>query len=186
MEKTKRRGGNTAWVIGGLILVLVIAAVISLNINPSKDNAKNNSASAKMMSEAYAPNFSALTYRGNQISLDQYRGKKIVLTFWALTCPSCKLELPQLDKLAQTNSAVVITVVAATPGQLREYFKKHSYFNGRDPNFIVALDPNYKLFAMYHVRVTPTTYIIDGRGRIRKVLYGAVSMEYFKAYLNNI
>jgi len=177
-------------IIGGVLIAILIIAAVFINLpSSSKDKSKaeaSNSLKVAPIEGALAPNFSLPSYNGGTVSLSEFKGKKVIVTFWSLTCPSCRMELPQLDRLAGNSDVVVIAVVHATPQQLNAYFLQHSYFQGRKPNFIVAMDPNYYTFRMYQIRFTPTNYIIDQRGVIRKIIIGAVSRDYMTALLNSL
>lgn len=178
--------------LGGVSLAILILLALVVLLPRERGNREAEAFSTSSLKVApvegaIAPNFSLPTYRGEEISLKQFLGKKVIVTFWSLSCPSCRMELPQLDKLAgEDGDVVVITVVNATPQALKSYFLGHSYFQGRTPNFLVGMDGNYYVFRVYRVRFTPTNYIIDSKGVIRKVIIGAVSHDYLKALLNSI
>ena len=180
------RGKGSTYVLIGLVAVLLLAALVSLNLGGHKGG-EGTSADASMPVEgALAPDFQLNTLSGETIKLSQFRGKKLILTFWGLSCPSCRMELPHLDEIAASKEAVVITVVIGDPLSVRAYFQRHPYFRGRMPNFIVALDPRGEVFRAYKIRFTPTNFFINSRGYIVKVAIGALPTEHIKKVITNI
>jgi thiol-disulfide isomerase/thioredoxin len=61
-----------------------------------------------------APDFAGQTYDGQTISLSEYTGKVVVLSFWASWCGPCQKELPMLEGIQQTAGKERVQVVAST------------------------------------------------------------------------
>lgn len=101
------------------------------------------------------------------IKLSDYRGKVVLINFWATWCPPCVREMPSMERLQQRlgdDGFKVIAVnqmenpddVFAFTGQLELY-----------PTFDILFDQNSKVSQAYAVRGLPTTYLIDKKGNIR-------------------
>lgn len=119
-----------------------------------------------------APDFSLATLDGKQVSLSQYRGKKVILNFWASWCSPCKIELPHLqkvwDKYQEGNEVVVLTVAGgeSDEGEIKSFIYNNNY------NFIVALDSTESTFNRYDITSVPKTFFLDKNGVIKKMQLG--------------
>ena len=111
-----------------------------------------------------APSFTLTDFSGNQVSLDQFRGKTVVLNFWASWCGPCKEEAPILADLVKTSDpsklAVVGIAVWDQDSASKTFMQEHglTYQNGGDRNGAVAID--------YGVSGVPETYFISPDGKL--------------------
>ena len=64
-----------------------------------------------------APSFNAPDTNGRSVSLDDYRGKTVVLYFWAVWCPPCATSGPEIQKLHETFSERDVAVLRILPGE---------------------------------------------------------------------
>ena len=121
-----------------------------------------------------APNFTVrdtVTYSHAQtVSLDQYRGKTVVLNFWASWCPPCLEEFPSLMQLQQQVPGVVVLAVSfdTDSDAYRQYLNDNHL-----GNMVIALDLSQKSNLAYGTTRPPETYVIDAKGRIRRKFIGA-------------
>jgi peroxiredoxin len=119
-----------------------------------------------------APNFTLKTLDGTPVSLSQFRGKKVILNFWASWCSPCKIELPHLqttwDKYKNGGEVMFLTVAGSQSEEdiIRSYMKENGY------NFIVCLDSGESTFNRYEIVSIPKTYFIDKGGVIRRLQQG--------------
>lgn len=127
-----------------------------------------------------ASDFSLLDQYGNSHSLSQYRGKSVVLIFWATWCSDCMEELPDIEKLyAEYQNSQEGPVILGVNTLNREpetdiagvadFMRKNSY------TFPTLMDEDGKVFEAYNIRTYPTTYIISSEGEIidciKEVIY---------------
>ena len=118
-----------------------------------------------------APDFSLLDLHGKKVALKQFRGKIILLNFWATWCGPCKEEMPFLEILHQQfkeKDFVVVTVsVDYEEAKLvREFVNKQRY------TFPVLLDPKCEVLDLFEVKGIPTTFIIDKKGKMLGMAIG--------------
>jgi peroxiredoxin len=120
-----------------------------------------------------APPFSLEEISGQSISLEEYRGKFVLLHFWATWCGTCRYELPAIENLNEKfkdSGLVVVSVLAddkAVPG-LKQIFKI---------TFPVLLDPEGAVADKYMVYGVPESFIIDPEGIIVSRLSGKVNWD---------
>jgi peroxiredoxin len=115
-----------------------------------------------------APNFTIQD--GSQTtSLAQYRGKIVVLNFWASWCSYCAAEWPSLEQLPQQIPNLVVLAVAfdSDPADYTQYVSDYHLHN-----MTVALDPTGKSNLAFGTTRPPETYIIDKKGIIRRRFIG--------------
>ena len=120
------------------------------------------------------------TLDGKDVSLADYKGKKIYLKFWASWCPICLAGLADINQLADTppKDAVVLTVIA--PGVNREKnlddFKE--WFSGLDYKTLpVLVDNNGQFLKKLGIVGYPSSAFIDANGKVVRVQPGHVTNE---------
>ncbi len=115
-----------------------------------------------------APDFSVKDLDGNDIKLSDFRGRKVVLDFWATWCPPCREEIPHFVKLTNTfdsNELAIIGISAEENNILRQFAKDNNI------NYIIATEEELPS-PYFDVMSLPTTFFIDKTGLIRNVLTG--------------
>jgi len=122
-----------------------------------------------------AIDFSIRDLRGETWSLDKVRGKVVLLRFWADWCPSCRYEMPVIEKYYRKlnkEGFIVLAVNIKQSPQVAEAFTAQL-----DLTFPVPLDPEGELARRYGVYAIPTNFLIDRQGIIREILVGEVFKE---------
>lgn len=128
-----------------------------------------------------APKFTITTDQGPTISRADFKGKLLVLNFWASWCAPCIEEWPSLNTFAQQYKDKGVTVLAVS---IDRNEKKYREFLAKGkPQFLTARDPESNLPASYGTFLVPETYIIDQQG---KVLYKVAQAQNWSdpAFLN--
>ena len=116
-----------------------------------------------------APEFNLENLAGDSITLSSYRGKIVLLNFWATWCPPCRAEMPSMQKLQDRYAGDDMTVLAVDLQESRAAVEK--FVDEYELAFAIPLDTDGRVGALYGVRSIPTTYII---GRDGMVIAGAV------------
>lgn len=112
-----------------------------------------------------APLFTLNDIRGNKLSLSAYRGKVVLLNFWATWCPSCKNEMPSLNRLYQKYAEKGLIVIAISVDKSKQDLQK--FLNKSPLTFEVLIDSDLSLPQQYKVFAFPTTFLIDRNGIMR-------------------
>ncbi len=115
-----------------------------------------------------APNFTVVD--GSQrVELSKYRGKVVVLNFWASWCAPCIEEIPSLNQLQQEMPQLVVLAVSVDQDEAayRRFLATHRV------DFTTIRDGDQRSNALYGTFVFPDTYIIDRNGRIRRKFINA-------------
>jgi len=123
-----------------------------------------------------APDFTLPTTGDKEFRLSDYRGKNVILNFWATWCGPCRFEVPSLktlqDKYNDGRTAIVAVNSLDNPDSAASY----AAANGL--NFVIPLDPRGDVSTLYNIRGMPTTYFINDKGIITSIKIGPfINME---------
>lgn len=104
----------------------------------------------------------------NTIHLSQYRGKVVLLNFWASWCGPCIQETPGLEQLHRDRPDLEILGVSVDT----DSDSYHRFLKRFHVEFPTVMDPDQKAAGLYHTDGWPETYIIDRKGVIRRKIVG--------------
>ena len=108
----------------------------------------------------------------HKVELRDFRGKIVVLNFWATWCPPCVEEMPSLVQLEQRLSNKGVTVVGVSVDVDGDAY--HKFLKDYKVDFLTVRDPDQKTSHLYGTFKYPETYIIDRKGIMRRKFIGAV------------
>jgi thiol-disulfide isomerase/thioredoxin len=112
-----------------------------------------------------APDFTLLTLPGESVRLSDFRGKAVLLNFWATWCVPCRTEMPTIEGLYQRYKAQGLEVLAVNLDRL-SVVGVETFLKEVRVTFRVALDPSWSTTQPYGVVGLPTTYLIDRAGNV--------------------
>ena len=111
-----------------------------------------------------APEFDLKGEDGKTYRLSDYRGKVVVLNFWATWCPPCRMEMPSMERAHKKVQGERIVILAVDVGEDEDTVFE---FTGQYPvTFPLLLDTDGTVIQKYPVIGLPTTFIIDPRGYV--------------------
>lgn len=107
-----------------------------------------------------AINFTLENLDGEEVSLEDYRGKIVLLNFWATWCGFCDKEMPDLQKLQDENEDLVVLAIDVMEDRktVENYIEEGGY------DFEVLLDVKGEVAAEYFISAFPTSYFVDKEG----------------------
>ena len=108
-----------------------------------------------------------------KVTLADYRGKVVVLNFWATWCPPCVDEMPSLVQMQQRLKDKGVTVLAVSLDADEAAY--HKFLKDHGVNLITVRDPDLKSSDLYGTFKYPETYIIDRNGVLQRKFIGAVN-----------
>ena len=120
--------------------------------------------------DALAPAFTASTLDGETITLDELRGKPVVLNFWATWCGACRYQMPFLQAAFEEKGHDMEFIGI----NLRESSDKvRQVVEYEGVGYTIVLDGNGAVANSYNVRPIPATFFIDEKGIIKYIRIGA-------------
>jgi len=143
--------------------VLLIAALGALSLAGCRNNQPAQIGTT-------APDFTVKD-SDRTVTLSAYRGKPVVLNFWATWCPPCVEEVPSLVAM-QKRMGDKVTVIAVSTDVDDEGY--HKFVAKNMPGMLTVRDGNNKSNGLYGSYAFPETYIIDRNGVVRRKFIGAV------------
>ena len=119
-----------------------------------------------------APNFTLKNLEGKEVSLNEFRGKYVLLNFWATWCGPCKIEMPSLETLYQRFKNKNFEMLAISNDMYGATVVK-AFVKANKINFPVLLDQQLKASNKFGVISLPSTFMIDPKGKIIGAILGA-------------
>ena len=107
-----------------------------------------------------------------KVSLDEFRGKIVVLNFWATWCPPCVDEMPSLVQMQRKMKGKGVEVVAVSVDADQNAYT--TFLNTYKVDLLTVRDPDQKSNNLYGTFKFPETYIIDRRGILRRKFVGPI------------
>ena len=146
----------------------------------------NNSQFIEIRPVSTAPETAVRTLTGKHVRLSQFRGRVIILNFWATWCAPCVYEMPSLDRLAANANEHDLTVLAvsidrSSPLAVGSWLASHHL-----THLQVAVDPDQRLGTMdlkgigdgrLPIWSLPVSYIIDRQGRVLGYIGGSAKWD---------
>jgi len=122
-----------------------------------------------------APELKAQDLAGAQKTLADYRGKVVLLNFWASWCPPCLREMPSMERLRVKMGGRPLAIVALDSAETPE--EVNAYLSRMKLGFPILLDPDGSNTKRWKVFALPTTFLLDAEGRVRYVLTGPTEWD---------
>jgi len=152
-----------SYFIGAAVFLTAWAALAAPAQSQTKiDYKKAVSILQPIKDNAPSPEFSLTTPEGKKISLKDFRGKIVLLNFWASWCVPCREEMPAMEKLYQEykdKNFVILAVAVKDRKQDAVDFAKELKIT-----YPIALDPEAQVGALYGAWGLPSTYLIGPKG----------------------
>ena len=137
----------------------------------------NGSTSAQIEEGVDAPNFTLKNLEGKEVSLNEFRGKYVLVNFWATWCAPCKKEMPSLDNLDKDSNFKNLKVFPVNVGQ-DNALKTKNFFNDLNiQNLEIFFDSNLNLVNEFKLRGVPTTILINKKGEEFARIIGEVNFQ---------
>ena len=136
--------------------------------------------------KVYAPNIKLLDYNGNQVSLNDFRGKVIVLNFWASWCPPCKAEMPDFETAYQKyGSDVEFVMVSHLAWGSDTIESAKSFYDQSGYTFPIYFDYQFEGYYAYGLESIPRTVIINSDFTVSAYYTGMISEQILESAIEN-
>jgi cytochrome c biogenesis protein CcmG, thiol:disulfide interchange protein DsbE len=133
-----------------------------------------------------APDFTTQTLDGRRVQLTQYRGKPVLLNFWATWCAPCQDEMPLIQRASDIYKAQGLIVLAVNYQQTNTSSMK-AFLRKVDARFPAVFDPAAQIAGAYGVNVgLPVSVFIDRSGAVSFIQLGQMSDAVLQQHLHAI
>ena len=116
-------------------------------------------------------------FLGNKISLEEYRGKLVIINFWATWCAPCKKEMPSLDRLYQSSDFKNLEIFAVNMEEPNKEKAKKFFENLKIQKLKIFFDYDLDFVKEFKLRGVPTTVLINKQGKEFARIIGEVNFE---------
>ena len=158
--------------VRGSLLIALLAALIAVSVSAIPSTFAGDADAARFVPwpRAETPALSLKDSGGRTHTLDDYRGKVVLLNFWATWCEPCKDEMPSIVKLKQSLAGRPFEVLAVnfgeSPSRVREFLARERL------DLVALLDPNKDATRAWRVRVLPASFLVGPDGKVRYSVVG--------------
>ena len=155
-----------------LTAILVIIFVLGLITTgcQSKGDLNGSPSEAPQIGKP-APGFQLPNLDGQSVSLSDFRGKPVLINFWASWCQPCVYEMPFIQEVFEEWSGQGLVVLTINIGESAS--KAKTFMESHDLSFPVLLDTKGDVAEKYNIRGIPTTFSVDKDGTIQAMRIGA-------------
>jgi thiol-disulfide isomerase/thioredoxin len=127
----------------------------------------------------------AVLLNGEKVNLEQWKGKVVMVNFWATWCPVCRSEMPGWQKLYEANKARGFEMIAMSVDdgeqEVRAFMAKMQYRFPVGWRFDKAEDDDFPT-----IRGTPTTFLVDRQGKVALKQVGRMSEELLRKNVDDL
>lgn len=123
-----------------------------------------------------APLFKVQTLKGNYVSLSEFKGKVVLIEFWATWCPPCKASIPEIEALKKRfndNDLVVLGINLDEGSDISDIKERVAAFKeAYRITYPIGLDSDGKISSKYRVSSIPMIYLLDRNLKIARIYTG--------------
>jgi peroxiredoxin len=180
--QTTNRTRTYLWIAAGIALLATTYLLSGKNETQPAPAPVSYTSPAAEISGA-APGFKLVDVNGKSVSLADFKGKVVILDFWATWCPPCKREIPDFIKLQSeygSKGVQIVGIALDQPNKVNAFVKE----NGM--NYPVLMGTNEVAASYGGVEAIPTTFVIDKNGKIVTKYEGFRPKETFESQIKKL
>jgi len=137
------------WIKYGAQITIILLIFYSIKVYKQQDIVKG-----------IAPDFNEVLLDGQPIKLSNYRGKSVLIHFWATWCPICKFEQDSIEAISKDNKIITVAMNSGEAMEIQNFMEKNNL------SFPVIIDEDGLLAQRYGVTGVPTSFILNPEGII--------------------
>ena len=198
-SKAKKRGSRSRLLLfGGLAVIVITALVLLFGLNSA---ATSTEAAVETADQSTVPEqillpasgrplqvgdlpyaFSLASLEGEQVALNEFIGRPLIINFWATWCGPCRIEMPHLQHTFEAHQDDGLAVLALNQDETAE--EVNEFFNEFGLTFTPLLDEGKATAENYGAgRALPTSFFINGEGQITAIHRGPMTQSQIDGYL---
>lgn len=183
---------HRSWIYTGFFIGVIILLFIFNNTDYLFGRGEEqgpyppNYVPAAQKTSAFAPNFTSPTTDGKQLKLSDYKGKVVIIDFWATWCPPCRKGIPDLIELKKKYGSkgfevIGVSVDTDTKDEVIPFVKENGI------NYPVVYDVNRNISNLYGgIEAIPSTFVIDKKGKIVANYQGIMPKETYENHIKKL
>ena len=168
-----------------LVVVVVVAVAVAMITGGRSPHTVSVSGGVARVNGP-GPNFSSWNLNGKKVSLADFKGRPVLLTFWATWCTACREELPALQGIQDRYQSTGFTILAIN---YRETDNRRliQYLSGLHVNLEAVIDPEGTIATAYGVTIgLPVNVLLDRAGTVVQVILGEVPSATLESAVSRI
>lgn len=159
-----------------LVAVVVIATGCGVGGKAAVPSEAANGAVIPSSKRHAVPQLAGQTLTGGRLNVSDWRGSVVVVNFWGSWCAPCKKEQPDLERLAREGKGQGVRFVGIDVRDSNAAALAHvRRFNVTYPSLVDTIGQQTLAFGALAPRATPSTFVLDGRGRVASRFIGATN-----------
>ncbi|WP_455244540.1 peroxiredoxin family protein [Petrachloros mirabilis] len=119
-----------------------------------------------------APDFRLRDMNGRMVSLSDFRGKVVLVNFWATWCGPCRVEMPAMEQLYRQYPRKDFEILAVST-DAQGVTVTRPFQQENNLSFPILHDADFRVGLSYGARTLPMTFMVDRRGIVRQQIFGA-------------
>ena len=157
------------------IILAIFPQQISAQVSPEAVQAFRN-ANIRILDQPLSPrNFTLPLLGGGNTDLASYRGKVVILNFWATWCPPCRVEMPSMENLYRRFKNDGFEILAVDLGE--DTATVNQFISNNGYTFSIMLDRNSRVGAVFGITSIPASFILDREGKIVARIAGSIEWD---------
>ena len=124
-----------------------------------------------------APDFEVLNSKGESVQLSDFRGKPVMLNFWASWCSPCRAEMPAMQNIYQEYRDQGFEILAVNSTSQDSIASATEFADELDLSFPILFDQSGNVTNQYKIQALPSSFFIDSNGLIQEIVIGGPMSE---------
>jgi peroxiredoxin len=180
-KKAQDSSQKFLWLTGAVVVLLAVYVFVFPTGKPVAVTGRPSLPPPSSGPGEPAPAFTLTSLEGSKVSLSDFRGKVVILDFWATWCPPCKREIPDFIVLQTKYGAQGLQILGVAVSDEESAVRK--FVKDVGMNYPVVLGTPAVSSQYGGVESIPTTFVIDRDGKIRETFVGYRSVDTFEAVI---
>ena len=173
-------------IIGLIVLVAILLLGWKLYYDHSQNTTNLQESAGGLKVGQPAPDFTLDTLDEGQVTLSGFKGKAVLINFWASWCAPCREETPDLVKAYNAHHAEGLVILGVNMTSIDTVSDAKSFVAEFQIPYPVPLDRDGKVAALYRVSGIPTSFFINRQGMMTHVQIGKLTAEQIEQFLLEI
>jgi peroxiredoxin len=177
LQKKSRRVSPLPLILTGSGLI-VLAFALAFVLSPAQGEPEADDVQTEGVNYP-APSLTLTDINGKTVSLADYRGQWVLVNHWAIWCPPCKAEMPELNAYYQAHKDEDFVLIGISAGDAKADVVE--FTSSSAIQFPMWLDPKQTALSAFRTDYLPSSFVIDPEGMVRLFWTGAVTLDVLEA-----